>query len=160
MPDQPRIQVRTIRCVARAQRPVVAVPAFNRTRDCTRTDPRAQGLRGAISAPVALAGGLAAGLRGFGGINALEADPLAGHLQGVGIDDPRGIVSDFNGDFADALLRRLGWASGRRLHGPARAGAWPVPMTMPRAVDLAPLGTIGAAIVTAIGRHVARMGKS
>ena len=159
MPDQPRIQVSAIRRVARAQRPVVAVPAFNRTRDCTRADPRSQCLRGAISTPIALAGGLAAGLRGFGGINALEANPLASHFQGVSINDSWCAVPYLDGNFSDAFLRRLGLSDWGR-YVLAWTGSLPAPVTMPLAIGLAPLGTIGPAIMTAVSRYVARMGKS
>ena len=105
---KPAVQVRAVRRVANAERPVVAVPALNRARNRTRADPHPQRFSGAGSAPIALAAGLAAGLARFGGINTLEANPLAGHLQGIRINDPGRVISDLNGDFADVILRRRG----------------------------------------------------
>ena len=100
MPDQPAIQVGPVRRVANTKHPGVAIPARNRAGDGVRADPRPERLGGALPTPVALAGRLPAGLRGFGGINALEADPLPGHFQRVRVHDPGHAAPDLNGDFA------------------------------------------------------------
>ena len=56
---------------------------------------------------VAVAGGLAAGFRGFGGVNALESHLLPSYFKRIRINDPWHAAPDLNGDFADTVLRRL-----------------------------------------------------
>ena len=82
--DQPAVQVRAVRGVAHTERPHVAVPALNRAGDRVRTDPRPERLSGVFPTLVALAGRLPAGLRGFGGVNALEPHLLPSHFKRIG----------------------------------------------------------------------------
>ena len=107
---QPAVQIRSVRRVANAERSLVAVLALNRAGDRARADPRPQRLSGALTTPVALAGRLPAGLRGFGGINALESHPLPGHFKRVRVDDPGRATPNLNGNFSDAFPRCLGWS--------------------------------------------------
>ena len=99
---------------------------------------------------VAVATRLPAGLRGFGGVKALEPHLLPRHFKRIRIDDPGHAAPDLNGAFADAVRRRLGLASGR-LPVLAHAGGLPFLMTMPFACDLAPLVTVCPAKMATIG---------
>ena len=156
--DQPAVQVRAVCGVANTERPHVAVPALNRAGDCIRADPHPKRLSGVFPTLIALAGRLPAGLRGLGGVNALEPHLLPRHFKRIGIDDPGHAAPDLNGAFAAAVRPRLGLASGR-LPVLAGAGYLPFLMTMPFACDLAPLGTVCPAIVAAIGGGPAGMGQ-
>ena len=112
-----------------------------------------------VPARVAGATRLPAGLRRFGGVNALEPHLLPRHFKRIGIHDPGHAAQDLNGACAAAVLRRLGRAR-RRLPVLAHAGGWPFLMTMPFARDLAPLGTIGPAKMTPVRRPAARVGQA
>ena len=156
--NQPAVQIRAVRGVANTERPQVAVPALNRAGDRVRTDPRPERLRGVVPARVAVATRLPARLRGFGGVNALEPHLLPRHFKRIGIDDPGHAAQDLNGEFAAAVLHRLGRASGR-LPVLVHAGGLPFLMTMPCACDLTPLVTLAGPIVTPVRREAARMGQ-
>ena len=154
--DQPAVQVRAIRGVANTERPQVAIPALYRAGDRVRADPCPEHLGGVFPTLVG-ATRLPAGLTGLGGVNALEPHLLPRHFKRVAVNDPGHAAQDLNGDFAAAVLRRLGQASGR-LPVLAHAGGLPFLMTMPCACDLAPLGTIGPARVTPVSRPAAWVG--
>ena len=102
---------------------------------------------------------LPARLRRFGGINALEPYLLPRHFKRIGIHDPGHAAQDLHGACATAVLRRLGRARGQ-LPVLAHAGGLPFLMTMPCARDLAPLGTVRPAKMTAVRRPPARMSRA
>ena len=92
--NQPAVQVRAVCGVANTEPPPVAVPALDRAGDRVRADPRPERLSGVFPALVAVAGRLPAGLRRFGGVNALEPHRLPRHFKRIGIDDPGLILSE------------------------------------------------------------------
>ena len=86
----------------------------------------------------------------------LQSSRAPRHFKRVRIDDPGQRAPDLNGACGAAVRRRLGLVSGR-LPVLAGVGWLPFLMTMPFAGDLAPLGTIGPARVTAVGGRIAGM---